>query len=110
EIRMLFSHALKLRGYQVVEASDGALAVEAAERYRPDLVIIDLMMPAMNGIEASKKIRQLPYLQQVPIICVTAYESSQLLSEEDQDLWQVVMRKPVKLSALQAEVARFLRK
>jgi CheY-like chemotaxis protein len=60
-------------GYKVVTAQDGVEAVAAVERHSPDLVLMDLWMPAMDGVAATKRIRMLPGKEHLPIIAVTAH-------------------------------------
>src|SRR5271157_4336571 len=57
--------------YQCVTASDGREAVEKAQRERPDLVLMDVVMPHMNGFEACKMMRQQPTTREIPIVLVT---------------------------------------
>jgi two-component system, cell cycle response regulator DivK len=63
---------LEALGYEVVEAADGREAVERARAARPDLVLMDLMMPVMDGFQATRQIRADPALHGVPIIAVSA--------------------------------------
>ncbi|HLL73796.1 MAG TPA: response regulator [Pyrinomonadaceae bacterium] len=64
---------LELEGYSVVEARNGEQAVEAAMRERPDLILMDLNMPRLDGFGAAKRIRQHPALREVPILANSAY-------------------------------------
>ena len=57
--------------YQCVTASDGLDAVNKATEERPDLVLMDVVMPHMNGFEACKKMRELPATREIPIVLVT---------------------------------------
>ena len=57
--------------YQCVTASDGQEAVEKAQQERPDLVLMDVVMPRMNGFEACKMMRQQPSTREIPIVLVT---------------------------------------
>jgi CheY-like chemotaxis protein len=57
--------------YQCVTASDGLDAVSKATDERPDLVLMDVVMPRMNGFEACKKMRELPATREIPIVLVT---------------------------------------
>jgi two-component system, cell cycle response regulator DivK len=70
---------LELRGYRVVVAANGHEALEVAERERPDLILLDLRMPQLNGLAAARYLRQhqQPYLQRVPIIALSAYDPAQ---------------------------------
>ena len=60
-------------GYEVSEAANGAEAVEAVKNEPPDLILMDLAMPEMDGLTATKAIRQIDGMQDMPIIAVTAY-------------------------------------
>jgi CheY-like chemotaxis protein len=61
----------KRTSYQCVTASDGLDAVSKATDERPDLVLMDVVMPRMNGFEACKKMRELPATREIPIVLVT---------------------------------------
>jgi two-component system cell cycle response regulator DivK len=63
-------------GYLVVEAEDGEKAVEIAERERPDIILMDLTLPLMDGIAATEKIRATDGLDAVPVIAVTAHQET----------------------------------
>ena len=65
--------ALEDRGYRIIEASDGASAVELAERERPDIILMDLNLPVMDGLEATKRIRSNAEMADTVIVAVTAY-------------------------------------
>ncbi|MGI9055922.1 MAG: response regulator [Pyrinomonadaceae bacterium] len=68
----MVSSFLEQKGYKVVEARDGREAVEKAHLSRPDLILMDLNMPYMSGIEAAFLIRQNSELSQVPILATSA--------------------------------------
>ena len=70
--RRLIKSMLEVYGYEVIEAENGAIAVERAFEESPDLILMDLAMPVMDGIEAVQKIRQ-DGGRRTPIICITAY-------------------------------------
>lgn len=65
--------ALEDRGYRILEASDGAAAVELAGRERPDIILMDLSLPVMDGLEATKQIRSDPEMEETVIVAVTAH-------------------------------------
>ena len=65
--------ALEDRGYRILEASDGATAVELAERERPDIILMDLSLPVMDGIDATIRIRSNPEMSDTVVVAVTAH-------------------------------------
>jgi len=71
-LREALSFLLRREGYQVIEASDGAAALDAFEVDQPDLVLLDLMIPDPNGIEVCRRIR---LTSEVPVIMLTAKDS-----------------------------------
>jgi CheY-like chemotaxis protein len=96
---------LKLSGHRVAIANDGHQAVEIVQRFQPDLVILDLGMPGLNGIEAARKIRALPCGRNVRLVALTGWgqEVDRQRTREAGFDWHLV--KPVAPSQL-AEVLR----
>ncbi|MGE5523222.1 MAG: response regulator [Rhodospirillaceae bacterium] len=60
-------------GYELIEAETGEEGVTAAERERPDLILMDVQLPGIDGYETTRRIRALPGMEAVPIIAVTSY-------------------------------------
>ncbi len=73
--------ALEDKGYRIVEASDGAAAVELAERERPEIILMDLNLPVMDGLDATRRIRSNPELKETVIVAVTAHSGADLRSQ-----------------------------
>src|SRR5207249_8308276 len=71
--RTLLSAWLRAKGFKVVEAKDGTEGVVQANRSNPDLILMDLAMPELDGVEATRQIRQRNTLAQMPIFAITAY-------------------------------------
>ena len=71
-IRLLCSVNLKLAGYEVVEAADGASAIARAAEQRPDLVLLDVMMPGLNGYEVAERLLSDPRTRGLPVVFVSA--------------------------------------
>ena len=69
----LIEMLLGARGYTLLKAINGEEAVNLATAERPDLIIMDIQLPKMNGLEATRKLRQLPDFSYTPIIAITAY-------------------------------------
>ena len=81
DTRLLLRTWLEKKGYQVIEAEDGKAAVATAESQRPDLIIMDVEMPELDGLSATRQIRALPGFDRVPIIAVSAYGAHQFRAE-----------------------------
>jgi CheY-like chemotaxis protein len=64
---------LEQRGHRAVEAKDGREAVEIAWRECPDVILMDLSLPDVDGLEATKRIREDPQMRDVPVVAVTAH-------------------------------------
>ena len=73
DVRNILKLWLEKHGCKVVDASGGDEAVEIAERERPDLILMDLSMPEIDGFAATFRIRQIEDLKDVPIIAISAY-------------------------------------
>jgi CheY-like chemotaxis protein len=65
--------ALRPGGYEFVQAVDGEEAVRVAIEEKPDLILMDIQLPKMNGLEATRRLRQEPGFEDTPIIALTAY-------------------------------------
>jgi len=73
DTRLVMKLWLMKKGYRVVEAENGEEAVQLAEQQHPDLIIMDIRMPGLNGLDATRRIREYQSLQRTPIVAVSAY-------------------------------------
>lgn len=71
--RAIMAAVLSASGYRVLEARDGAEAVEAALRERPDLILLDMAMPVMSGWEAARRLKSMEQTRAIPILAFTAF-------------------------------------
>lgn len=71
-VRYLFAS----KGYKVVEAMDGEEGVRMAEQERPDIILMDVQLPRMDGYEATRRIKANPALRHIPIVAVTSFALS----------------------------------
>ena len=74
--RQILRDLLGMAGYEMVEAHDGAEGVAQATEHKPDLILMDIQMPVMDGYEATRQIKANPELRAIPVIAVTSYALS----------------------------------
>ncbi|HEX3052782.1 MAG TPA: response regulator [Aggregatilineaceae bacterium] len=71
--RRLVEKVLGSHGYELVLASDGESGLKLAASEKPDLILVDVQMPGLNGLETTRLLRELPSCRQTPIVALTAY-------------------------------------
>jgi len=86
---------LQQSGYQVVMANDGEEAVKVAALSRPDLILMDLMMPLLDGLAATKRIREESPSSYIPIIAITAFSTSGFLQAAHDVGFDGYLTKPI---------------
>jgi CheY-like chemotaxis protein len=64
---------LESRGYEIIKATDGEEALKVAEKERPDLILMDIQLPKMDGLEVTRRLKQMPAFSHIPIIAITAH-------------------------------------
>ena len=86
---------LEQLGYRIVEADNGEKAVEVAERERPDIILMDLSLPIMDGIAATAKIRGCDGFNTVPVIAVTAHQETDFRADAKAAGFNAYVTKPI---------------
>jgi CheY-like chemotaxis protein len=81
DTRLMMKLWLMKKGYRVIEAENGEQAIELAQRETPDLIIMDMMMPGLTGLDATRQIREYQSLRQTPIVAVSAYGADEYRSK-----------------------------
>jgi two-component system cell cycle response regulator DivK len=106
--RRIMRDMLRKAGFEVLEATTGEQGVVLAETHMPDLILMDIQMPVLDGYEATRRIKSIPKLKEIPIIVVTSYA----LSGEDAKAQAVgaaaYVSKPFSPRQLLAEIRHFL--
>lgn len=69
----VFRHVLQAHGYECVETADGIKAIELARTASPNLIIMDIQLPGMSGIEVTKNLKTSEHLRHIPVIAVSAF-------------------------------------
>jgi CheY-like chemotaxis protein len=108
--RELLRELLESRGYSVTEASDGQEALKLLEESRPDLLLLDLDMPVLDGFGAVRKIRESPGLASLPVLAVTAYAMRGDREKVLDSGFDGYLSKPIQSRLLFEELERFLGK
>lgn len=95
-------------GYRVSTAADGADAIAKAEQLRPDVIVLDLELPIVSGIEAARRLRSNPITQDIPLIAATGYSHERQLSMARNAGFDEVLVKPIDPGRLVEEIERLL--
>ncbi|MGH9940905.1 MAG: response regulator [Pyrinomonadaceae bacterium] len=100
---------LEMKGFRVFEAVNGKEAVALAPQIKPDLILMDLEMPVLNGYEATRQIRAIPAMRDVPVIAVSAHCSGELQNEALAAGCAECICKPVDISLVDGVIERYFR-
>ena len=102
------SAALQLEGYEILTVSDGLLGVEVAQFVRPDLILIDVILSGLNGLEAARRLKAHGDTRHIPIIVITAQATP---ADREQALdagCDGYMARPIDICALPQQIRLFL--
>lgn len=108
DTRFFMRLALEDKGFIVFEAENGQTAVETALREKPDVILMDLTLPLMDGFEATKLIRRNEALKNVPIIAVTAHQEDDFRSDAKASGFDAYVTKPIDVNWLKELIAGLL--
>ena len=106
--RFMMRRLLEMAGYNVLEASDGEQAVKIAVEARPVLILMDLSLPKLDGLAATRQIRQKKGLKAVPIVAVSAHDSPESRTEALAAGCDEYVTKPIDFDHLTRVLQRFL--
>ena len=107
--RSLITGTLLRNGLNILEASNGQSALILADQYHPDLIIMDMHMPVMNGYEATEKLKANPKTADIPVIAVTASVGRGKMQEMKEFGFDGYLPKPLNLKALYNELSRHIK-
>jgi CheY-like chemotaxis protein len=106
--RIIYSTVLRHLGYTVVEAEDGAQAIALARSVLPDLILMDISIPEVDGWEATRILRGDPSTRAIPIIALTAHALADDRVRASEVGFTAYLAKPIEPRAVVAEVRRWL--
>lgn len=105
DTRLFLRLELEDHGFIVFEAENGKVAVETAVRENPDVILMDLTLPLMDGFEAAKLIRQNEVLKNIPIIAITAHHENDFRSDAKKSGFDAYVTKPIDVNWLKELIA-----
>ena|ERR1700742_5009518 len=108
DTRFLLKCLLVARGFDVLEAVNGEEAIEVTERLRPGLILMDISLPRLDGLTATRRMRELSTLREVPIILLTGHAEPSWRAKALDAGCDDLLVKPLDINLLERVVARHL--
>ena len=108
DVRALIRFWLEERGYRVVQAANGEVAVETALRERPDIILMDICMPHLDGFTAARRIRAREELRGIPILAISAHDIQELQGAAIDAGCDDLLAKPVDSDRLERALSHLL--
>jgi two-component system, cell cycle response regulator DivK len=105
DTRLFMRIELEEQGFIVLEAENGQVAVDMAAREKPDVILMDLTLPLMDGFTATKLIRQNDALKNVPIIAITAHKEDDFRADAKASGFDAYVTKPIDVNWLKGLIA-----
>jgi two-component system cell cycle response regulator DivK len=106
--RLMLRHLLEMSGYRVFEATNGEQAVKLARLEIPDLILMDLSLPQVDGLSATRQIRAIPCLKDVPIVAVSAHDTADFHAEALASGCNEYVTKPIDFGQLENVIRSLL--
>ena len=106
--RYMIGSILKRAGFEVATAADGESGLSAAATGRPDLILMDVQMPGIDGFEATRRLKAGAETRQVPVIALSAHEAQDKAEEISDSGCDAYLTKPLDIPRLLAEIERLL--
>lgn len=108
ELRTAVKIRLEVEGYDVIAAENGKQCLELARAQKPDLIILDLMMPVMDGYTALKRLKEDPELAKIPVIILSIKEKIKMEGLFISDMIEDYVEKPFETQELLSKIKRIL--
>lgn len=104
----LFHDLLEVHGYNILQTKDGMEALRMAREHRPDLILMDIQLPEVSGLEVTKWIKEDDNLRHIPVIAVTAFAMKGDEEKIREGGCEAYIAKPISVTSFLETVARFL--
>ncbi len=108
DLRQIFASFIRFSGYQVLEAGSGSGAIEKAAFAKPNLILLDLTLPDMNGIDVARAIKKHSVTADIPIIACSAYRSGGEMEEALRAGIVDYLEKPISAALIKAKIEEFI--
>lgn len=109
DARRLMRFVIQLADAEVIEAADAMHAVEIAKREKPDLIIMDVHMPGLDGLDATRLLREDPQTRDIPVVIVTASAMTHEREEATAAGCDGFITKPIDVTTFVRDISQFLR-
>jgi CheY-like chemotaxis protein len=106
DTRELYAEYLELSGFDVKEAEDGIVAVDQAVRVRPDVIVMDMSLPRLDGREAARQLRADARTRSIPLVIISGYDIDNL--PKNDGLWDQYLGKPCPPEQLVSVIGRLV--
>ena len=107
-IQRILEKSLRSRGHSVTFAGNGSEGIAVARREQPDVILMDVRLPIMSGLEATRRLKATPETQHIPIIAVTAIITADNLRQCFDAGCDAYMSKPIQFTQLHTKIDMFL--
>ena len=108
DLRRILTLQLSKLGYRTAEAQNGREGFESAQQATPDLILLDLMMPELDGFQVLKRLKSLDALTEIPVLILTASHDDHHRRKSVSHMANGFMTKPYTVDQLRSEIGRFL--
>jgi CheY-like chemotaxis protein len=106
DTRELYAEYLELSGFDVKEADDGIVAINEAVRVKPDVIVMDMSLPRLDGHEAARKLRADARTKSIPLVMISGYDADNL--PHNDGLWDHYLGKPCPPEELVTVIGRLV--
>jgi len=108
DFRFSLRRLLEIEGYEVIEATDGMQAINIASQSLPDLILMDLSLPGLDGLETTRRLRQTEQLKVIPIIAISAHDTEDFHDDAIIAGCNAYITKPVDFDQLETAISKLL--
>lgn len=108
DVVTMIERMLQSEGFEVLQAYDGISALDVAEREKPDVILLDIMMPMMSGYEVCEQLKANPQTQHIPVLCFSSAHTQDAWTKSQRVGAATLLSKPFSEAELIAQVRRHL--